>query len=182
MLKSVLAACVAAACFLSPVSAQQPGEKILMSLPEGYERGYADGNEQRYIAEFVPEGQTVEDWQELLSVQVFYGKTDSTARNFADALITAAAEHCEGSSGTIVLNDTENGYDSVVFLVSCPQSETTNHPEWTLFKGIQGKDSFYLVHKAWAFKPGKESMTEWSGYLFGVGLCDDRDDATKCDR
>jgi len=159
---------------LTSAQAAGDGERLQMTFPDGYAQGFSDANAKIQIVEFVPIGQTVEDWQELLSVQVFYGMTKVTARGFADSVIRSAVDHCPQSSGVVIRNEFERGYDTALFMVSCPGSDSGQRTEWTLFKGILGRDSFYLVHKAWAYRPDREAVVEWSQFLYGVGLCDTR--------
>ena len=180
MMKRLAAACLAMVLSGPIVFAADEGEVLQMPLPEGYEQGYSDNSETQNLVEFVPLGQTVENWQELLTVQVFYGMTNIAARDFAEGVIGASAEHCPGATGAVIQNEPENGYDVALFMVSCPGMADSERPEWTLFKGILGKDSFYLVHKAWAYRPEKDAVVQWSQYLYGVGLCDIRIKGADC--
>ena len=180
MTKFLPLVCAAFLFSLSQVMAATEGETLQMTLPEGYEKGFSDGNAQQQIVEFVPIGQSVQDWQELLTVQVFYGLNTVPARQFAQTLMDRAADSCAGAAGNLIRNEPENGYDVSLFMVSCPGDGAEVRPEWTIFKGIAGKDSFYLVHKAWAYRPDREAVVEWSQFLYGVGLCDTRRDDAPC--
>jgi hypothetical protein len=160
--------------------ATEEGEVLQMALPDGYEQGYSAGNETQRIVEFIPVGQSVENWQEMLSVQVFYGLTDVTAGGFANRILQGAAGACPGATGTVMRNEVERGYDIALFMTSCPDSATGETEEWTLFKAIQGADSLYLIHKAWAYQPDSDAVITWSRFMFGVGLCDSRKPDAPC--
>ena len=39
---------------------------------------------------------------------------------------------------------------------------------------MRGRDSFYLVQKAYKFEPSVEQKKQWDDYLDGVSVCDTR--------
>ena len=53
-------------------------------------------------------------------------------------------------------------------------NNATGKPELTWMKAIQGRDSFYLVQKAYKFEPTAEQKKQWGAYLDSVGVCDTR--------
>ena len=61
-----------------------------------------------------------------------------------------------------------------IWIAFCPRNKDTGKPEFTLLKAIGGKDSFYLVQKAFRFKPEKAQIEQWSRYLRTVFVCDTR--------
>jgi hypothetical protein len=62
----------------------------------------------------------------------------------------------------------------LTWLQKCPVNKQTGKPELTWMKAMQGKDSFYLVQKAYKFEPSAEQMTKWGGFLDSVRVCDTR--------
>ena len=83
------------------------------------------------------------------------------------AIVLASLAHSSADA-------TENGYPTLVWLLSCPKNPGPGKPEITWFKAVQGNDSFYLVQKAFKFEPSKEQITRWMGYLRKVSVCDSR--------
>ena len=53
-------------------------------------------------------------------------------------------------------------------------NKDTGKPEMTWMKAIQGKDSFYVVQKAFKFEPADDDVAKWMRYLRGVAVCDSR--------
>jgi hypothetical protein len=47
-------------------------------------------------------------------------------------------------------------------------------------KAIQGRDSFYLVQKAYKFEPSAEQKKQWDDYLDSVSVCDTRRPERPC--
>jgi len=149
-------------------------ENLLTSAPSGYQIGFQDKNGQRQIVEWVPDGETVENWTEMVTVQIFYN-----LKVTPDAFMHDLEKHwdssCPGSPAAhTIANVVENGYPSLVWLLDCPKNPGTAKPEITWFKAVQGNDSFYVVQKAFRFAPSKEQITRWVGYLKAAHVCDSR--------
>lgn len=49
-----------------------------------------------------------------------------------------------------------------------------------MLKAIAGRDSFYLVQKAFRFRPDKAQIEQWSRYLRNVSVCDSRVSERAC--
>jgi hypothetical protein len=59
-------------------SSQLINENLLVTIPPSYKIDFKDRKPDRLINEMVPEDQTVDDWSEMVTVQIFYGlKTTS---------------------------------------------------------------------------------------------------------
>ena len=58
----------------------------------------------------------------------------------------------------------------------------TGKPEITWFKAISGRDSFYVVQKAFKFEPAPEQAKQWVGWLDKVSVCDTRLPDRACPR
>ncbi|MBI3919470.1 MAG: hypothetical protein HY322_20970 [Betaproteobacteria bacterium] len=70
-------------------------------------------------------------------------------------------------------------YPFAFWVLTCESLPFTSKPEHTWFKAIPGRDSFYLVQKAWRREPRKEEIVAWTKYLRGVAVCDTRAGAEK---
>jgi hypothetical protein len=149
-------------------------ENLITTAPPGYGVGFQDKNGQRQIVEWVPTGETVDNWTEMVTVQIFY-HLNATPDAFMHDLEKRWLASCPGSPAPhTIANVTENGYPSLVWLLDCPKNPATGKPEITWFKAVQGNDSFYIVQKAFRFAPSKEQITRWVGYLKAIHVCDSR--------
>lgn len=154
-------------------------ENLLVQIPPGYKVGYRIERGNMVMNEMVPDGQTVNNWTEMVTVQIFHG-LKSAPEKFRDSLQQHWIAACPGGSGAQVTKDTENGYPVLVWLLDCPKNPATGQPEITWFKAVAGNDSFYLVQKAFKFKPSKDQIDHWMAYLKSIAVCDTRIAARVC--
>ena len=157
-----------------PAAAAFVNENLITTMPSGYEVGFQDRSNKAQIAEWVPKGETVENWTELVTIQVFHG-LEAAPDGFMRDLEKRWINGCPGAEKAHVIADApENGYPTLVWLLHCPQNPETGKPETTWFKAVRGNDSFYLVQKAFRFAPSKEQIGQWRGFLKAVHVCDAR--------
>jgi hypothetical protein len=115
-------------------------------------------------------------------VQIFFGMTNVTPEAYRQRLETLWAANCKGAQSNPVGQGNERGLAVAVWIAFCPLNKETGKPELTMLKAIGGKDSFYLVQKAFRFKPDKEQIEQWSRYLRSVTVCDSRVAERACPR
>jgi hypothetical protein len=163
-----------AAFAASAASADLENENLLVTAPPGYKVGYSDKKPNMVMTEFVPAKETVENWTEMVTVQVFFG-LKATPPQFMNEMAKNWRAACpDAPEAHTVADAPENGYPTRVWLLDCPKNPQSGKPEITWFKAVQGNDSFYLVQKAFRFEPSKEQITQWMGYLRKVSVCDTR--------
>jgi hypothetical protein len=148
-------------------------ETLLAGLPDGYKRDFEQKTNESLISEMVPVGQSVSNWTEMVTVQVFY-TLKTTPQQFKAQMDKERAAACPGSETQPVTQGDENGYPSMVWLQNCPLNKATGKPEITWFKAIAGNDSFYVVQVAFKAWPSKELIAQWMHYLKDVRVCDTR--------
>jgi hypothetical protein len=157
-----------------PAAAELVNENLLAGAPPGYKIGFRDKKNDLQMTEWVPASQTVENWTEMLTVQVFYG-LKIAPEAFMQQLEARWRNACPGAGGAQpIVGSVENGYPSLLWILDCPKNPGTDKPELTWFRAVQGNDSFYVVQKAFKFTPTKEQITRWIGYLKAVRVCDSR--------
>lgn len=157
-----------------PAAAAFVNENLITTAPAGYHVGFRNKSDDGLITEWVPAGETVENWTEMVTVQVFYHLKGSPEA-FMNNLEARWQRSCPGADKAMpIVNAVENGYPTLVWLLSCPQNPASGKVEITWFKAMQGNDSFYVVQKAFKFAPSKQQVTRWVGYLKAVHVCDSR--------
>lgn len=159
--------------------AQLANENLLVTVPPGYKVGYRVERGKMVMDEMVPMGQSVENWTEMVTVQIFHG-LKTPPEKLRDTLRQNWVAACPGGSGADVTSGTENGYPVLIWLLDCPKNPQSGQPEMTWFKAIAGNDSFYLVQKAFKFTPDKPQLDRWMAYLKSVAVCDTRIAARAC--
>lgn len=160
--------------FSVPAHAQLKNENLLVTMPDGYIVGFQDKNANQQMTEMVPRGQSVKDWTDMVTVQIFFNMTNVTPEAYKQRLEKLWVENCKGAQSSPIGQGEERGLPVIVWLQVCPRNKDTGKSEVTLLKAIAGKDSFYVVQKAFRFQPDKPQVEQWSRYLRNVSVCDSR--------
>ena len=154
--------------------AELKDENLLQDIPPGYKVGFQAKRGAIFITELIPEQETVENWSEMITTQVFLGLNRPTPSEFRQGMQHLWAQSCPGSQFANVAKGTENGYLFEVWIQDCPLSMKTGKPERVWLKAIKGNDSFYLVQKAFRFAPNPDQIVRWTKYLASIRVCDTR--------
>jgi hypothetical protein len=161
--------------------AQLVNENLLVSFPPGYKVGFQDRKQNLQMTEMIPDGETIENWTEMITVQIFFGMK-ATPEQFRDRLASGWMAACREGGVHAVDGGKENGYAMLTWVLSCPLNPGTRKPEITWVKAVQGNDSFYVVQKAFKFMPSQEQAARWLKFLTDVKVCDSRLPDRTCPR
>jgi len=167
-----LAAGLLTLAMASPAFALE-NENLLVNLPAGYKVGHNARNQKQLISEMVPAGETVENWTEMVTVNIYFNQKTRPA-DYRANMEKLWAGACPGGTSASVSEDKTNGYAAMLWRQSCPLNKQTGKPEMTWFKVVAGNDSFYVVQKAFKFEPAPEKLAEWIAFLNKVSVCDTR--------
>src|SRR5262245_33256998 len=176
---ALVAGAALAAVAASAARAELQNENLLVQLPAGYKIGFQKRQDKAQISEMVPSGESVNNWTEMVTVQIFFG-LNVTPEQFKARMERDWAGACPGSASRPIAAAPVRGYPSNLWAMSCPRNPGTGKPENTWFKTIKGNDSFYVVQKAFKFAPSKEQEKKWLDYLDGISVCDTRVAARAC--
>jgi hypothetical protein len=172
------AACLVLAVFAlalaAPAAHALENEVLLVAVPKGYKIDYEKKAGNQIMTEMVPQDETVKNWTEMITVQIFLNMRDVTPAQYRARIEGLWGQACTGSEFAKVKEGVERGYPTLTWFQKCPMNNATGKPELTWMKAIQGRDSFYLVQKAYKFEPSAEQKTQWGGYLDSVRVCDTR--------
>jgi hypothetical protein len=153
--------------------AELVNENLLVTVPPGYKIDFQDKKPNSLMNEMVPTTETVNNWTEMVTVQIFYNMK-ATPEQFVDKMASGWKSACPGATSSAIASGPENGYPSGVWLLNCPKNPGTGKPEITWIKAVQGNDSFYVVQKAFKFTPSKDEVVQWMKYLHSIAVCDSR--------
>ena len=154
--------------------AQLKDETLLLRLPPGYKLALQLTRENTVLREIVPKSETVDDWTEMISTQVFLGAKKASLDRFHASIKRQWSAACADSTVTSPVTGNENGYAYASWVMRCMLNPSTGKPEIAIVKTIQGNDSFYVVQKAFKFHPSDEQTERWGQYLRGITVCDTR--------
>ena len=132
------------------------------------------------INEMVAEGESVQDWTTLVTVQIILGETNIMSEQYQETMTQKWFSACQDSQSYPVADGVENGYNFVLWQLYCPLNPATQKLEYTYMKAIQGNDSFYLVQVAFRYEPTEADITQWMNYLREVQVCDSRIPERSC--
>jgi hypothetical protein len=155
-------------------------ENLLVALPKGYKVGHQAKNGKAIITELIPEKEVITNWTEMVTVQIFFGLGHVTPDQFRQGMEKTWSTACPGSQFGVVNKGTERGYPTLTWLQNCPLNKVTRKPEITWLKAIQGRDSLYVVQKAFKFSPTPDQVKTWVAFLQKVSVCDTRLTDRKC--
>jgi hypothetical protein len=176
----VISLAVAVALLMSGSAAALENENLLVPLPKGFKVGYQNKNDNQLITEMVPTAETVEAWTEMVTVQVFYRMKDVTPAAYRARIEKLWVDACPGATFAKVKEGTENLYPMASWSLTCPLNKATGKPEYTWMKGVQGRDSFYLVQKAFRSEPTPQQVKSVDALLAAAKVCDTRIPGQKC--
>lgn len=159
---------------------QSQGENILRIRPAGYKIDYEDRQGDRFLVEMVPLDESVNNWTEMVSIQIFFGNKSMTPRQFYHWMQERSRKSCKDSEVSSVVEDSEDGYDFARFVWHCPLNPSTGKLERTFYKAIKGNEHFYIVTKAFKFDPSEDQIAKWDEYLRSVKVCDTRKSNRAC--
>jgi hypothetical protein len=105
-------------------------ENLLIAQPPGFKVGYQSGHDHRSITEYVPVTETVDEWTQMLTVQVFRHATVDSA-TFLQGIGKRYMGDCPGTTAKGIFTGTINGYVVSMLVLKCPNNpgngQTRNH-------------------------------------------------------
>jgi hypothetical protein len=136
-------------------------ENLLVSVPADWERVTGGRKGNMSISEYVPKGETVDNWTQMITVQILHEAGHVAPKKFVDEMGKGVKEQTRKGMGTIETLDMAeySEYPSFAVMWAMGELKATGKGEITLIRAFQGKDALYIVQKAWrrpAFDPSKE--------------------------
>lgn len=174
--------CLAAALSFAaaPSYAQLKNENLLVGMPQGFKVGFQDSRNGMNMQEWVPANETVQNWTEMVTAQIFLKRSDLDPVQFLATMAKQWAGACQGSTATPAATGKANGYLAATMLLRCPLLASSGKPETTMIKAIKGSDSFYVVQRAARSVPGEAQLAQMKAHLDAVSVCDSRLPAHPC--
>jgi hypothetical protein len=173
------------------------GEFLFASPPDGWVLGYRAKRGDTTIFEYVPAGETVQNWTEIVTVQVWQGARPSwDPEKFVAHIAGTFQRACQTFRASPPSVRQIGGYDNASVAVECRDPDRSQAPSQVMLKKIEflvvrvirGKDGFYVVQRAWhsdTEQPDspmslERKTKEWGAYMLRVEVCDTRDPALVC--
>lgn len=174
MRAAVFAIAAVLAVGAATVHAQLRNENLLVAMPDGFKVGHSASRNGVDMQEWVPSAETVQDWSEMVTVQIFHNRPDIDPGRYQSEMSKLWARACPGSMVGQVMTGNTNGYPSASLALQCPLLASTGKPEMAMIKAIKGRDSFYVVQLAVRSVPAPSKVEQMMRYLDRVSVCDTR--------
>ena len=169
--------------FSPSIFAATTGEFFLAAPPKDWLLGRDDKQTDVVTFEFVPLGQNVAQWTELVTIQKMIGITNITPDQF---LMNVAKQNeivCNGYGIRRLAFQDINGYETHGMIQSCGANKDSKKGELTIIRVVRGADNFYLISRAWrldqfdasgALPLPKKMIDDTIKYLATATVCDTR--------
>ena len=166
------------------------GEQLLFILPDGWKEEFTDRTESLSTTEYIPEGQTETDWEEMLTIQILLNKPSADPVKMMSGITKYLSQDCRAFDyRPIDIGGIDNNYPSMAILALCGQKKEGESGYVSLLRGISGKKNYFLLQKTWKtklFDTQKKSPINleqrkfWLGYLSYLRICNnERGDCPK---
>ena len=172
-------------------------QKIEHNLPAGWKPVHENTSAIDYILEFVPNGETVEKWNTMFTIQGSKGTANKLSPK--DFLTLAANMHVNICGNKTVFEllekQTISGFDAQSAVIGCG-SIPKDHPsgmkkgmgEIAYYIAVKGTDDYYLFHKSMRGKEydpknpplTKKNAEEFIADFMPLRLCKKESKPTEC--
>lgn len=153
----VLVACAGA------VQAQEQGDSVVLQggggevyiggLPPGWaEAAQIDGMPADFVA-WTPQGQTSNDWRDMIAAQLFAKLGGRDPRVFLDRVTAGYEQACASISTTSIKPVPVNGLPSAFRAVACGRNSASGFGEVVLLRVIAGQNALYLMERIYRTDP-----------------------------
>jgi hypothetical protein len=126
------------------------GQAVVFTLPAGWKPGFVNNTRDTYMMEFVPQGQTVQAWREMITLQGFRGAARNpkfAPRAFLAALAARIEKACGATFVSQSLGDTKvDSFDAHTAIIGC--GNLNGQGEIAYHVAIKGTQDVYLIHRA----------------------------------
>lgn len=145
-----------------------------------------------WSADFVPLGESLREWTQLVSVQGAPRIAGSgQARAQLEGMQAARARACDVPAGPVVTLQAGDGTEGETLktILICPLVPGTNFAEMAVVKIIEGPDVIYVVQRAWRLPAGdadkvradsRDAQAAADAFIDEIRLCNPAADTRAC--
>lgn len=165
------------------------GENLLVPpMPAGWVKAYGAQGNGINMVEYVPAGQTVDSWSEMINVEVFHGRGGTSPESLQQKVTEGLRANCQAVQVDSLGRGTTSGLPASRWISYCTLLKQTGKGEITYFQAISGKANFYLIERALRVPPfalkkppfNTATLSAWQKFFDQVAVCDSGDSARPC--
>ena len=129
------------------------GEVYIGGLPPGWSAaGEIEGMPANFAA-WLPQGQTGEDWREMIAAQLFADLGGRDPAVFLNQIAGSYERACDSISTTSIRPAQVNGLPSAFRAVACGRNSVSGFGEVVLFRVISGQNALYMMERIYRTEP-----------------------------
>ncbi len=169
-------------------AAAKPTEVLFVYPPDGWRLGFQTQVGKIRFYEYLPAGESVSDWTEMITVQIIENTGELNPAEMARNLRTRFITECAKLSYRGPDRFNMGGYLAARLYVECSDATAAKRPgrakyrkhEVAAYQIIQGKRDIYVIERAWhgasrshpGAPYGRSDLWGWDGFWHGVEVCD----------
>ena len=153
----------------------------MIPVPDGREKVYHKRVKDVAQAEYVPESQSRDIWDEMITAQILFGRAKVLPDKVLLSVADGASKRCEPFEVRPLEFDNKAVYRTLGIVVLCGFNTRTGQGELVFVRAIGGTYNFYIGQKIWR-TPEFDISTElpvplaerqtWLEYLTSIDVCD----------
>lgn len=163
----------------APEELTRPEETYTFALPDRWQEANRTLQGNVDIITFLPRGQSLQEWRDMVILQIYRDMTAVPADSLRDRSLTNAKAACEDAMASSMQTGLSNGYPSAFWATACTQNKQTGLGEVAYIRSLQGNDNLYMVQRVWSLPPFGEQAPSLSesgkkeaiGILSGLNVC-----------
>lgn len=168
---------------LATASDRPEGEYFLAAPPKDWILGRKDLQQNISTFEFIPLGETISSWTQMVTIQKLLGKKNIKPEQHLAQIAELDIDICKGFQTQQIAFENVNGYEAHGMIQSCGANRITNRGEFKIVRVVSGNENLYIIQKSWRltpFDPDKDfpipraKIDETIYYLSSAIVCDTR--------
>ena len=129
------------------------GEFYLAALPPGWGKRAEAADALGHHGDWLPEGQSLADWTDRMTLQVVPQLAGEPPRDFLDRMANLRAETCEAMFATEVESAPVNGFPAGFRIIACTRDKRTGTGEVRLLRVVTGESALYVIQRTFRVAP-----------------------------
>jgi hypothetical protein len=129
------------------------GEYYLAALPPGWGKRAEAGDALGHHGDWLPEGQSLADWRDRITLQVVPELAGEAPPAFLDRMANLRAETCARMFATEVERARLNGFAVGLRVIACTRDNRTGTGEVTVMRALAGAQALYVIQRVFRVVP-----------------------------
>ena len=128
-------------------------ERIHFPVPNGWVQGYFNRVNFINSVEYVPTGQSIKNWRQLITVQTLYKKSNAEPATYLNSIRTQSSKVCDHFESMPIKMESQRAISTASMIGFCSRYTATGKGEITIYRVLKGRKNFYILQKAWKTAP-----------------------------